>query len=338
MRLIVGAPRWTRIWTLQAETNIPPLETRLKANRPTTRRLHITTAKAKLSWTELSALANKTRHSAPSKGADVYYTDGSVDPQTSASASAFTHEDETALFRLRNGSSTLQTELLAILKALQHAEPRQKPVTIHTDSLGCIQALTRGTPRDNVGLISSILVTARRIQANGRTVQVNWIPSHSGIPGNEEADTAAKNALKLSTVTAQIPPSLSSLKNSIKTVTSQEAKNNIRRWASVGSPSASWYLHASQNPSPLPRQLDRRTRTNMHRLRLGYKCFNEITNTPDTCPHCNTQTMSPLLHYVEECPESETLLNRNLGTAPEILKHTPQDTLIELVRTYPPPR
>lgn len=413
MRLMVGAPKWTRICTLQVETNIPPLATRLKAvstahlgkllrqettsaktesirqalaqdrdlftkktwastaadsiktlhvqhfftqfkadtphedytppppwtpHVPHTSALKPPTAKAKLSSAELSALAEEALQSAPSRDADVYYTDGSVDRETNTAASAFVHEEETALFRLPDGSSTLQTELLAILKALQHSEPRQKPVTIHTDSLGCIQALTRGTPRDNVGLITAILVTARRVQANGRAVHINWVPSHTGIPGNEEADTAAKIALSLPNVTAKIPPSLSSLKNNIKAVTRQEARDNMRQWASAGSPSAYWYLQALQNPDPLPRNLERESRVNLHRLRLGYKCFNELQNTYDTCPHCHTQTMSPLVHYIEDCPATGTLLNRNIGTAPDILRHTPQDTLIELVRTYPPPR
>ncbi|XP_063872048.1 uncharacterized protein LOC135106720 [Scylla paramamosain] len=413
MRLMVGAPKWTRICTLQVETNIPPLATRLKAvstahlgkllrqettsaktesirqalaqdrdlftkktwastaadsiktlhvqhfftqfkadtphedytppppwtpHVPHTSALKPPTAKAKLSSAELSALAEEALQSAPSRDADVYYTDGSVDRETNTAASAFLHEEETALFRLPDGSSTLQTELLAILKALQHSEPRQKPVTIHTDSLGCIQALTRGTPRDNVGLITAILVTARRVQANGRAVHINWVPSHTGIPGNEKADTAAKNALSLPNVTAKIPPSLSSLKNNIKAVTRQEARDNMRQWASAGSPSAYWYLQALQNPDPLPRNLERESRVNLHRLRLGYKCFNELQNTYDTCPHCHTQTMSPLVHYIEDCPATGTLLNRNIGTAPDILRHTPQDTLIELVRTYPPPR
>ncbi|KAK8372172.1 hypothetical protein O3P69_011867 [Scylla paramamosain] len=413
LRLMVGAPKWTRICTLQVETNIPPLATRLKAvstahlgkllrqettsektesirqalvqdrdlftkktwastaadsiktlhvqhfftqfkadtphedytppppwtpHVPHTSALKPPTAKAKLSSAELSALAEEALQSAPSRDADVYYTDGSVDRETNTAASAFVHEEETALFRLPDGSSTLQTELLAILKALQHSEPRQKPVTIHTDSLGCIQALTRGTPRDNVGLITAILVTARRVLANGRAVHINWVPSHTGIPGNEEADTAAKNALSLPNVTAKIPPSLSSLKNNIKAVTRQEARDNMRQWASAGSPSAYWYLQALQNPDPLPQNLERESRVNLHRLRLGYKCFSELQNTYDTCPHCHTQTMSPLVHYIEDCPATGTMLNRNSGTAPDILRHTPQDTLIELVRTYPPPR
>ncbi|KAK8387767.1 hypothetical protein O3P69_018323 [Scylla paramamosain] len=111
MRFMVGAPNRTWICTLHVETNIPPLEIRLRA-----------------------------------------------------------------------------TELLAILKALQHAELRTKPLVIHTDSMGSIQALVRGMPRDNVGLITSVLVLARRI------------------PGNEEIDTAAKKALSLPTVTAHTPP------------------------------------------------------------------------------------------------------------------------------------
>ena len=82
-------------------------------------------AKARLSKAELSVLAREALQAASVLGADIYYTDGSVNPHTKTSAAAFTHEETTAHYRLSNGSSTLQTELLAIQKALQHADPEK---------------------------------------------------------------------------------------------------------------------------------------------------------------------------------------------------------------------
>jgi len=134
-----------------------------------------------------------------------------VDTYSGNAAAAFVHTEATAHFRLPDGSSTLQTELLAIMKALQHAEFRRKPVVVHTDSLGAIQALQKSNPRDNVGLLTSILTTAHNIKERGRNININWIPSHVGIKGNEEADLAAKNALSLPHVTVPIPTSLAKI-------------------------------------------------------------------------------------------------------------------------------
>ena len=270
--------------------------------------------------------------------ADIFYTDGSVDPDSKTAAAAFVHEETTAVFRLPNGSSTLQTELVAILKALQYAEARDKPVVIHTDSLGSIQALAKGPPKDNVSLVTTIWATAQQIKENGRTIHLNWIPSHVGIPGNEEADTAAKNALHLPTVTAHPPPSLSNLKNLMKSASHEVAKRNLRRWASEGSPSANWYLIARNNRTPFPSQLNRKTRNHLHRLRLGYRCHSEIKNTEEECAYCSELCTYPLLHWIQECPETRPYIRRELGTAPQIIEKTPHATLAELVRAYPPPR
>jgi len=269
----------------------------------------------------------------------VYYTDGSVDTYTGNAAAAFIHKEATAHFRLPDGSSTLQTELVAIMKALQHAELRQRPVVIHSDSLGAIQALQKSRPRDNVGLITAILTTAHNIQGRGRSIHLNWIPSHVGIEGNEAADLAAKNALSLPNVTVPVPASLSMIRAKLKKASSGVSKKQLRHWASQGSPSANWFTITNMNTTPFPENLHRKTRNNLHRLRLGYKCLEELKrNTPTECAHCNTDTTSLLLHYVEECPETQHHLDRSLGTAPEIIAKTPHQTLAELVRRKPPPR
>ena len=53
------------------------------------------------------------------QGRTALFTDGSVDPDTTTAACSVVTADHTASYRLSDGASTLQTELTAIMKALQ---------------------------------------------------------------------------------------------------------------------------------------------------------------------------------------------------------------------------
>lgn len=154
--------------------------------------------------------------SAPKRGADVYFTDGSVDNHTSTAVAAFTYKEITAHFRLPDRSPTLQTELHAILRVLQHAEFRQKQVVIHTDSLGYIQALQTTQSRDNISLITTILITAERINERGRTTNLNWIPSHAGIAGTRKLTFQPKMPLSSQASQQTYPQACHNLKTRSK--------------------------------------------------------------------------------------------------------------------------
>ncbi|XP_068212655.1 ribonuclease H1-like [Palaemon carinicauda] len=136
-----------------------------------------------------------------------YYTDGSVDRAIPAAAAAvISTSGYKKNWRLFNHASTLQTELVAIAKALEHSGNQQDGnTTIHTDSRGAILALSNKEPKENVYLINAILFLALLHKRNNRQVTLNWIPSHTGISGNDEADHLAKSALmcQITSITLQ---------------------------------------------------------------------------------------------------------------------------------------
>ncbi|XP_050691146.1 ribonuclease H-like [Eriocheir sinensis] len=138
------------------------------------------------------------------QGAAVFYTDGSVDPDSGKNGrtgAPFVTGERQRAWRTSDHCSTLQTELVAILHALEHAQHRREAtVVLHTDSRGALQAL-KGHPKDNVGLITAILGILQSLAAQGKRVCLNWIPSHVGVRGNDAADEAAKRAAQGSTVT-----------------------------------------------------------------------------------------------------------------------------------------
>ncbi|XP_068245407.1 uncharacterized protein [Palaemon carinicauda] len=73
--------------------------------------------------------------------ADSVYTDGSVDREVPAAAAAVYSTHFSACWRISNNASTLQTELVAILKAFPHSLTSQDNTTIHTDSRGALSAI-----------------------------------------------------------------------------------------------------------------------------------------------------------------------------------------------------
>ncbi|XP_068236906.1 uncharacterized protein [Palaemon carinicauda] len=131
---------------------------------------------------------------------NVYYTDGSVDREVSAAAAAVYSPHFLACWRISNNVSTLQTELVGILKALTHSLTSQGNTTIHTDSRGAMTAIRSQDIQENTLIISSIRQIAHTHALQNRQVTLNWIPSHIGILGIEESDRLAKQALQTSPI------------------------------------------------------------------------------------------------------------------------------------------
>ncbi|MCP4117856.1 MAG: ribonuclease HI [Desulfobacteraceae bacterium] len=84
-------------------------------------------------------------------------------------------------------------ELTAIKRALEELKRMDLPVEIHTDSSYCIGVLTKGwKPNMNSGLISEIRTLMNRFSR----IRLIKTKGHSGIPGNERADSLATAAVK----------------------------------------------------------------------------------------------------------------------------------------------
>ena len=82
-------------------------------------------------------------------------------------------------------------------------------VVILTDSRSGIEALNKSTPKYQSHRIDTIKKKAQDLRAEANIeITIQWIPSHVGIEGNEEADETAKRAHEnLQEVPIELDPS-----------------------------------------------------------------------------------------------------------------------------------
>ena len=273
-------------------------------------------AKEQCTQEELQAAANLAINSAEQPRSKVYYTDGTVDPITNTTGAAVFSNNFTGCWRTSNTASTMQTELIALKQALHYSVNNEVgPVTIHTDCKSAVQALQTIKVKENKALIKEIRNLLYQHKATNRQVTINWIPSHIGITGNDKADELAKTTTHIHNVQIRIQPTPSQIKKMIAPTVRHNMIEDIRQHASQGSPSANWYLLATDLiPHGITKNTHRNLAVTMHRLRLGYKAnWQIISRTQRPCNHCEENTEHPLLHYLLECPHTANFRgNRHL--------------------------
>ncbi len=98
--------------------------------------------------------------------------------------------------KLEDHLSVTTAELVAIRYAIEKALVfKNSKIAICSDSLSAIQMIELSSKNSTrPDLILTIEDKMKQHTNNGNTVEIVWIPAHSGISGNEEADSLAKEA------------------------------------------------------------------------------------------------------------------------------------------------
>ena len=171
-------------------------------------------------------------------------TDGSKLDQGNAGAAICWNEKvsnqwkEQSVFLGKN-KEVLDAELRAILKGLEIAlkilHERDAPVTIFCESQKALEVIQQiDSCNENRFLRNPIYQKAAELQRNGYLVTIRWIPGHTGLTGNEKADSAAKNRVQRGGKQAKRWSSLAYIRKNLNEIRADELSNNGRPCAPLG--------------------------------------------------------------------------------------------------------
>ncbi|XP_008483690.1 uncharacterized protein LOC103520381 [Diaphorina citri] len=213
---------------------------------------------------------------------NICYTDGSKNDDTIGAA--FKIADLTLNHKLHKMSSSFTAEAFAMEFCLSHLIKNNVTgnIIIFTDSKSLLAAMQQDVPKNVI--IHNIQELSHCILSKGNQITITWIPSHCGIPGNEEVDLAAKSS-NFHTISKQLI--LPDLKNFLKSLTKVKWQS---WWDNVPFPNKIKNIKLSVHPWPSSNRTNRLEEKILCRLRIGHtrlthKYLMERSDPPicDTC-------------------------------------------------------
>lgn len=205
-------------------------------------------------------------------------------------------------------STIFSAELFAILKAIDYIDNNvdsDSTTIIATDSLSSIQAIQSNKQSTNY-LVNHIKYQIIQISFFNKYVKFMWIPGHSGIHGNELADTYAKESLIKNTI-HEVPIPIDDIivfcKKELHTVWQNE-------WIAVNNNKLREKKH-SCHPWTDVEDLSRKNSTTLFRLRIGHTLLTHayILNK-EQAPICEIcQITITVKHILLHCLKYKTIRN-----------------------------
>ena len=221
------------------------------------------------------------------------FTDGSKSGE--GVGYAFTCPSTSQARRIHPIASSYIVELLAIKDAMDYAIANGsiQSVTIHSDSRSAIEAISN--PFIKYPAIQHIQAL---INQSNKTFKICCVPSHIGVPGNEEADTLARNC-----ISTQLIFPLSLPRSDIKCFLKHRVGEAWHHtWTQLEGNKLREIL-----PCIAPKFLEKNPRswaTKLARLQIGHTPLtHSFLITRDPLPYCD-DCLVPLTikHLLTECP------------------------------------
>ncbi|MDG1188688.1 MAG: reverse transcriptase-like protein [Ilumatobacter sp.] len=128
----------------------------------------------------------------------VLHSDASYDPHTNIAALAV-HNDSSnsTTVAVTKIASSYLAELEAVIYAARTAaETEAKHVVIHSDCLSAVNLIRHGKRGKKTGREKKALQELKKLQAKFQHFDIKWVKGHAAVPGNVEADLAARTAMR----------------------------------------------------------------------------------------------------------------------------------------------
>ncbi|GFT53714.1 putative RNA-directed DNA polymerase from transposon X-element [Trichonephila clavipes] len=231
-------------------------------------------------------------------------------------------------YRLDTSCSIFTAEAVAIYRALQLIDSTMpRKYCIYTDSMSVLEALENYHDRCHP-VVCTVLDITSRMYSKGFDIVFCWLPSHVGILGNEQADSAAKSA----TTHLPLAVPLSDMKRVIM-------HHIFKIWQESWSQQLDNKLHSVKPViGAWPVMPMRRTDVKLTRLRIGHTRFTHrhllFGERAPECPSCHVSYT--VRHILIDCPVFNlhriTFFHTSILTLSDLVGESPHQNLFAFIK------
>ena len=205
-------------------------------------------------------------------------------------------------------------------------------VNIYVDNQAAIQAVANPGRQSGQYLLREVVQGINRLREAGVQVQIHWIPAHVGVPGNEEADRAAKTAAQgLRTYSRRVFYMLATCKQTLR---KRAFSQWVQEWENGTTGRTTFNLEKEPNPGVLTKHTGVRrplssliTQLRTGKIALAHYLHKIQRQDSPRCP-CS-RGIQTVRHILTECPRTQDLREELLGRAQDVQRILKDPALVK---------